>query len=167
MRVDWIVSNGGPLLLLEEALLPAWRGTERAGDASTSDYSRACAAGEIALIGVGGCHGLVIGGEVLETSWWPGPERRRGTLVRWVFADDDDHVAECVKSVPDSLLGSVDAILVVRSPELRLFDSAMPGDDIDTPFLSLYLEPGRYALRTARYRPDPRTELVLHTLRWI
>jgi hypothetical protein len=41
----------------------------------------------------------------------------------------------------------------------------MPGDDIVTPSLSLSLEPGRYAVQTARYKPDARTEMVLHRIR--
>lgn len=43
---EWIDTAGGPFLLIEEDLLPSWRGTEgwtfeTHGD-DDSDYSRAC-----------------------------------------------------------------------------------------------------------------------------
>jgi hypothetical protein len=38
----WLESTGGPLILLEEDLVPSWRGYLSVSDSGVTDYERAC-----------------------------------------------------------------------------------------------------------------------------
>lgn len=44
MKLTWTQSNGGPLILMDQAALPYWRGVTNLEDptASGTDYDRAC-----------------------------------------------------------------------------------------------------------------------------
>lgn len=169
MPTDWIVSNGGPLLLLEEGLLREWHGTDVGGaewsGKRMSDYERACAKGELGVVPVGLGQGLVVGGEVLETAWVADASANGGVFVRWVFANSDHDVERALARVPADSFGRVDFVFTMGSEGARLFDSAMPGEDIVTRSIRVRLRPARYAVQTARFEPDEDTHLVLHRLR--
>ncbi|MFF8029244.1 Imm21 family immunity protein [Streptomyces sp. NPDC007896] len=69
--VEWIESGGGPLIVIPEASLSAWRG---AGGDDWEDYDRACDVdGHVGLIAVGQSRALVLGFDpVLLDSACPG-----------------------------------------------------------------------------------------------
>jgi hypothetical protein len=72
-ELTWTESNGGPLLLLPESLLPSWRGVPHDADGVVSgDYGRACAVeGYAGVIPVADGVGLVLGGMLMPSTWAP------------------------------------------------------------------------------------------------
>jgi hypothetical protein len=173
---EWISSNGGPLILLEEDLLPHWSGTDPPRDGRVldtrfrldilsvaTDYDRACSAdGLIATLDVGTGTALVIGGEPLDTKWVRLKDDE-GYLVRWLFADSDADVDAAVLGVPAHLFSKADLHIQIGGP-MRLFDSAFPGDQIVTSSALVEVSVGTYAVATAEYSPDSHTSILLHKL---
>src|SRR4051812_20544359 len=103
-ELAWLFSDGGPLLLLQEELLPHWGGSDpltggsgayggpsvTSGRAPASDYDRACAVqGYLGLMRVGPGEGLVLGDEPMQTAWWRSAGQDADTLIRWQWADDE------------------------------------------------------------------------------
>lgn len=177
----WVVSNGGPLLLLPAALLPAWSGTEVPADGrvlqtrfrwdpdapAPSDYDRACdVAGYAGVLDVADGWGLVLGDEPNSTRWLPG--RGGGVLVRWVYAENDVAVEAALVGIPGELAWTPLGQFTVATSPLVLFDAADPGDLGDgygLPRASIEVSPGRYDVAHADYAPDAQTALSLVRLR--
>ena len=62
--LEWIESNGGPLLFAPKSALPKWCGNRQSISGSTTDYQRACSVkDEIDVISIGLSQALVLGGE--------------------------------------------------------------------------------------------------------
>jgi len=172
--MEWIESQGGPLIVLEESLLPFWEGADPpssrravraesrvSGRDSATDYDRACDVRRaMGLIEVGPGFGLVIGGEPLPTTWLANDEG--GMLVRWRYGAEDSvlqRMSEVTRAEFDehALHHTVGGAVV-------LFDAAFPGHEILTPMLRIDLRPGDYEVRIAEWAPDDQTSLVLHRI---
>ncbi|MER5834899.1 immunity 21 family protein [Streptomyces sp. NPDC002130] len=158
--VEWVESGGGPLIAVPETVLPFWAGAD--GEETASDYDRACEVdGQIGLLPVGDCTALVLGDEPAATAYLPD----HGMFVRWCAGDSED---ELLASVP-SAVGCAEWEAEVRwevPGTVLLFDAAWPGTGLaDTDQVRVALEPGRYAVRTARVQPGPETWLDLIELR--
>lgn len=166
---EWVESQGGPVILLPTRLLPEWGGADRAGaspwgrSAPESDYGRACSAGgSPAIVQVAHGQGLVIGGEPLPITAVPSADG--WALVRWVFADSDDDVAAALSELDPATFSAVEGVALSGGEEFRLFDAAMPGDDIVGTSLSLDLGPGPLHVYTSELHPSGRTKLIVHWL---
>ncbi|MGW1773731.1 immunity 21 family protein [Streptomyces sp. NPDC002104] len=158
--VEWVESGGGPLIVVPEVVLSSWSGAD--GDASETDYDRACGVdGYAGLVAVGQVEALVLGDDPASTSFLP----ERGLFVRW-----------CAAASEEELLGSIDVALAeaVWEPEQMwdvpgagvLFDAAWPGGELEPDnHLRVELEPGRYSVRAAYVEPNPETWLCLVQLR--
>ncbi|MFD4613102.1 immunity 21 family protein [Streptomyces sp. NPDC058451] len=154
--VEWVESEGGPLIVVPEVVLSSWSGAD--SDESETDYDRACGVdGYAGLVAVGQSQALVLGDDPASTSFLP----ERGLFVRWCAAESEEE-----------LLGSVDAALADAAwePEqlwdvpgpVVLFDSAWPGDELEPEnHLRVDLEPGRYSVRATYVEPNPETWLNL------
>lgn len=157
--VQWVDSGGGPLVVVPETVLPFWTGAD--GEETASDYDRACEVGPAGLLPVGDCAALVLGDEPAATAFLP----EQGLFVRRPAAASG---AELLASVPEALRTAQ------WSPDLRwnvhgpvwLFDAARPGDaGPDAGGVRITLDPGRYAVRSARTQPGPETWMGLVHLR--
>lgn len=165
LRLKWVNSAGGPLLLLEERLLPDWKGHDFAptGHGGRTDYERACDVDDyVGLIEVGAGRALVLGDEPMQTTWSPS-RGAGGVLIRWQWADSEASAVNSVGGVPEESWEPTGLTLQVSGRGLLLFDSANPGDDPGEG-LSIQLEPGTYEVATALCQPDAATSLVLHRL---
>ena len=176
-KLTWLDIDGGPLLLLSEALLPFWEGSDppsggrtaeatfRWGDpdAVATDYDRACDVDDyLGLVDVDGGKGLVLGDEPMSTAWFPrGDDEHEGMLVRWVYADNESSVLSALSQVPDDIWEPTRLTFPVASEPLHLFGAAYPGTEAREKSM-LRLAPGDYSIATAQYKPDDRTFLVLH-----
>ncbi|MDT5268358.1 MAG: hypothetical protein QOH49_544 [Acidobacteriota bacterium] len=166
-RLTWVNSAGGPLVLLEEHLLPEWRGH----DGSTAqehegrtDYERACDVDDyLGLVEVGSGRALVLGDEPMQTTWCPSPEGSGVVLLRWQWADSEAAVIDAAGDMPEESWESTGLIFQTSGRDLVLFDSAYPGDEPGER-LTIQLARGQYGIDTAHYRPDAETSLVLHRL---
>jgi hypothetical protein len=177
--LQWIQSNGGPLLLLPSSLLGVWGGTDEpepylgvearsrwnpAGAAT--DYDRACDVTDLlGTVQVGGGEALVLADEPLATSWCPAPEIGDGILVRWEYAESDVIAGRWVSTIPGSLPWEPSLRFSFEEGPLSLFDAAEPGLDPSGPRLEVGLSGGVYDVHTIRWRPDGGTSLLLHRLK--
>lgn len=157
---QWIESLGGPLLLLHDAILAAWRGSDHDADDGT-DYDRACeVAGSLGVIPVGDGEGLVLGDEPLSTCWVP--RDRTSFVARWMYAENVASVDAWLASVDPDSLEVVDPVVAFRLPgPCSLFDAVWPGAEVEES-LPVLLSPGRYRVGTCHFQPDEHTHLVLH-----
>jgi hypothetical protein len=174
----WIESAGGPLLLLSEKRLGDWGGVFDliSGPAATAsyspggkptDYDRACSVDAfIGVISVGTDEGVVLGDEPMRTAWIPYHSGNGGIVVRWVFGESEEEFLNWIDKIPESLF-QAEGAFNVKEPRLLLFDSAAAGCNVATrpeEYLSIELQPGRYQIRTAVFRPDKRSCMVVHSL---
>ena len=175
-QLQWIASEGGPLLLLAAPLLAHWEGVAppTAGRAVTAtfralgpgapatDYDRACdVSDELGLVEVGPGYGLVLGDEPAATTWWPLPAG--GVLVRWHQAESEAAVLAALRAALPDGLGSPTHRFSVTAAPLLLFDAALPGSEAQPgAHLWLSVPVGEYTVTTADYQPDRATILTLH-----
>ena len=179
--VQWIGSEGGPLLLLPSSLLSEWEGSNtpsqgrvaiaefRYGDsdAPATDYDRACDVDEyLGLITVGNGLGLVLGNEPFATAWWPAQAGNGGMLVCRGYGEDDleERINEVLMAVPADFGEDLGLRFSVPGGPLYLFDSAYSGCDVGTrtAYREIQLGAGVYSLTSGFYRPDDSTSLLLH-----
>ncbi|MFF3845797.1 Imm21 family immunity protein [Streptomyces sp. NPDC002328] len=153
--VEWIESGGGPLIVVPEAALSAWRGAD--GD-DWEDYDRACEVdGRQGLVAVGPSSALVLGSEPASTTFLPD----RDTFVRWIAADSEGRLLDSVDAALASAVWEETTVWDVPGPVV-LFDAACPGSALDeADVLRITLPPGRYTVRAAQVTPIPRTTLCL------
>jgi hypothetical protein len=158
----WIESTGGPLILIEEALMPYWNGHSSSSHSSMTDYERACAISDyLGTIGVGPGHAVVLGEEPASTAWWHSSELDFSYLVRWVFAESEDEIIKALDTLSINSWERNDIEIKVAKEKLVLFDSAFPGYDIDTS-ISIQIPTGTYIVETLHYTPNAETSLILH-----
>lgn len=158
----WLESTGGPLILLEEDLAPYWRGYLSVSESSVTDYERACEVSDyIGAIDVASRSGVVFGEQPYSTTWWQCPGLDFGLIVRWVCAENEAAVHQAMTKLSNRNWERTEVGFEVRTGRLLLFDSAAPGDNIET-FILIQLPKGRYAAETMHYEPDTDTALVLH-----
>jgi immunity protein 21 of polymorphic toxin system len=175
-QIHWVQSAGGPLLLLTRSLVPEWGGFRRAtkqtdaafrwrGGGPATDYDRACEVADYTgLIPVGTGDALVLGDEPLLTCWLPAADG--GLLVRWCFADDEQSVLRHLQGLDGVQFAPTPHILQVAERQHCLFDSAVPGVDLNPEdALPVELDVGSYEVGTVRFQPDASTELLIHRLR--
>jgi hypothetical protein len=174
-RMEWIESEGGPLILLDEDLLKYWDGAEpprygrtvraesrASGSALATDYDRACDIRRvIGVLEVGPRIGVVFAGEALPTAWWPAPSEQVGLIVRWVYGNSDEAFSAALLRLPDGLFRHPGVQVTLRG-KLLLFDAAMPGHAIVSPHLRMSIREGTYRIQTAVYEPDSETSMLLH-----
>jgi hypothetical protein len=160
--VTWLESTGGPLILLEEDLVPYWRGYLSVSESSLTDYERACEVSDyLGTIGVGSRSGLLLGEQPYSTTWLQAPESDYGVIVRWVYAESEAAVIQALNELSNSNWQRTDVVFEVTTGKLVLFDSASPGYDIET-FIAVQIPKGSYVAETLHYDANEATGLTLH-----
>ncbi len=169
--LQWIESNGGPLILLPAEYLTAWSGynpseQSRNGlrQSRQTDYERACAVeGYTGILRVDGGQGLVLGDEPMATAWWPATTTQ-GIFVRWVTGEEQTSAIHHLTRLAEEIWEPSNTAYIVGRRPLYLFDVAWPGTDAPER-LVVRLAAGSYTIDTAHIQPDHQTEFVLHRLR--
>jgi hypothetical protein len=187
LGLDWMNSNGGPLLLVPGEYLTLWEGIEppsagrrvqatfRWDDpaAPATDYDRACdVQGYLGAIRIGDGTGLVLGDEPTATAWWPvgpdtggGPAAAGGMLVRSIYADSEAHILEVLSPIREVDWAEDGITFHVGQQPVYLIDAAFAGSELEgDDHLTIQLPVGSYTVATAVYEPDSATSLVLHRL---
>jgi len=160
--VIWVESKGGPLILLEEDVVPYWRDYLPVSDSSLTYYERACEVSDyLGSIGVGSRSGLVFGEQPYSTTWLQASEWDYGIIVRWVYAENEAAVIQVLTQLSNRNWQRTDVVLEVTNEKLLLFDAAVPGDDIET-FIPVQIPKGSYVAETLHYEANKDTSLTLH-----
>ncbi len=185
--LQWMQSNGGPLLLVPGEHLLSWGGLApppdgrhieaqfrwNGQDAPATDYDRACdVTGWLGLLTIGAGQGLVLGGEPDGTAWQASvasgesaEDDTSGILIRWVYANSEAEVIDALTHVPETTWRDDGLLLSVGREPLYLLDAAYAGGELEgDDHLTIHLPPGRYSIATAEYEPDSQTSLLLHQL---
>ena len=166
---DWIASGGGPLIVLPDSALAYWNGADEpemgiipVDEGASSDYERACSMSDwVGVIPVGPEEGLVLGDEPLDTRWWRPHESGSLYLIRWIHGDSTGSVLESLSALDELPLEPTGVLFRNNSERVVLFDSAMPGTDILTPYSSMNLAPGTYMVAMGQFKPNPKTKVLV------
>lgn len=164
-KLEWVTSEGGPLILLSEDALGFWDGVRGSGrfrevradfrwstGTGPTDYDRACdVAGYIGVIDVGPDQAVVLGDAPMSTAWLPSGRGAAGYLVRWIEAEDDLSVCRAMQHIPESLIWIDCASVKTGNAPLVLFDAGTPGDSVPARAPRIRLGRGRYVIATAEY----------------
>lgn len=170
-QLEWIDSNGGPLILLSREFLTGWSGADpqeprddKVQTVQETDYDRAGAiSGYIGLLPVGRGQGVVFWGEPMPTAWVP-LTTTMGVFVRWSYGEEQTDVIGYVKHIEERIWASSGLAFMVGRQPLCLFDAAWPGQEVSE-YLTIPLDEGAYAIDTGIARPGNHTELVIHRFR--
>ena len=170
--MDEIESMGGPLICVESRFADQWRGIAGISiepDASmggvATDYDRACGIPNQYLSVLRLRHGaaLILGDRPLITGAW---KNHLDQIIIWriSYADEDDDVPSLLAALNEKSFGvALESIeFSFGSPNVVIFDSALPGDEAQSESVSFDIVPGRYQVTTHVVQPTPMTELLLH-----
>ena len=168
-KEEWISSGGGPLLVLSVSGLPYWNGSDEPGSGivpgdqnAPTDYERACSVQDwVGVIPVGPADALVLADEPLDTRWWSASEVGPVYLLRWIHGDTSESVLSTLSGLFQHQFKPTGVLFTNDAERVVLFDSAMPGTDILTPYSSIELAPGSYRVEVGRFEPNPRTKLLV------
>lgn len=165
-NVEWIESDGGPLIFAAKSALLHWFGNKpSAKPDDPTDYERACAvADEIDVISIGHLQALVLGDEPDRTALI---ERDASDLlvVRWRSADLEESLLSALSAADMGHLPfSRSCTFAAMADEYFLFDSAYPGLEIPR-CLNATLQAGNFSVETALFKPDSRICALLHRIR--
>jgi len=154
--MQWISSDGGPLILVGRSALSKWLGIDSA------DYERACLVEEyVGVLDVGRSKAIALGDEPGQTSSFV-DDSENILLVRWVYAENDASVSAHLKHLPRDVFDTQSEEIKFHASENRyfLFDSAENGTSAVG--LVLTLPATNYLIKTIAYKPDAKTSLLLH-----
>ena len=160
--MHWIESAGGPLVLVPERSLAAWKGADGPSPTGTH-YERACAIEDfVGLVPLETGAGVVLGDEPLRTAWRP--TTAGGLLVRCIAAPSERDVEAALETLPEGL--PWESMLDFHHPggALLLFDAAFAGSELPDDHLRLDLPAGRWTLDLSAYHPSDDVALMLHRL---
>ena len=167
----WISGDGGPLILMEERLLPLWDGSDapangrvviaesRWGLEVATDYDRACDIREYTgVIKVGDGEALVLStdGEN-QATWLTNTEM----LVEWCYAESEADLLKEVELWAENGDILFTSNFEVTSSRVVLLVSAEAGTDPLYDRLTFDLMPGRYIIESG-VRENESTSVVCH-----
>lgn len=158
--VEWVESEGGPLIVLPEGSVASWGGCH--GPDGETDYDRTLVVdGWIGLLQFGAENALVLGDEPASTTYLP----ERHTFVRWHCADSEQALLADVEAAIDSTPWEPGLFWDVPGPVV-LFESTLAGVELaDGDHLRIELTPGRYSVRAGHVAPERGTSVGLVQLR--
>ena len=82
-------------------------------------------------------------------------------IVRWVYAETEMAVIQALTKLCNRNWQRTAVVFEVTTGKLLLFDSAAPGDDVDT-FISVQIPRGNYVAETLHYNVNADVSIVLH-----
>ena len=144
--LQWLVNDGGPLLVLPREVLPFWEGSEppsgnravevrsRWGYKIATDYDRACDVQEwIAAIDVGPGRGIVLGGDQTNAAWLRPPQSDAFLIVRLIYANDTSEakILGLYEGRRDEDWVRLGSTLDAEHGELLLFHAASVGLEVE------------------------------------
>ncbi|WLQ17490.1 Imm21 family immunity protein [Hahella aquimaris] len=122
--MNWISSEGGPLILVVRKSLRYWAGLDG------SDYERACAVCDYAgTIRVGNSEAVVLGDEPCQTAIYSSPHINNLVIVRWQWAESESQLERYLSDITNNTFSRPEEELRFNNTdeELLLFDSVLAG----------------------------------------
>ena len=141
LKFDWVTGDGGPLIMMEEAVLDFWEGSDapsggrvvnaesRWGLDVATDYDKACDVNDLAGaidINRGRAFVLSTNGDAMAT-WVPNFEGFAGAFVEWGYADNENDLVEEARHLIQESTFSETLEFHVHSSRCVLFVAAERG----------------------------------------
>ena len=162
--MNWINSNGGPLIFSSRKYARDWKGTTGSSlNINKTDYERACATFDYIEIIPSGEHELVVlGDEPMQSTLFS--NEKFNFIARWEYCKSHEMAIDALKNLP-KYLDSVaeDKFIKLPEDELIIFDSALSFDEIegdDYPSMAR----GVYKITTEIYKLEKEFSFVVHRL---
>ncbi|RCS43244.1 hypothetical protein DTL42_18990 [Bremerella cremea] len=161
----WFNTAGGPFVILPIEILPTWGGFEESSFAgfASPDYDEACQILDfVGVISNGRDSALVLADEPHQTAI-------RVTssgilLIRWIHAASESKVLDAIQEIGENSF-VLDKYLDIRSSEMVMFDSAIPGSSVNVDDWGRFsLSMGRNVIETVEYSGE-ETCIILHRIR--
>jgi hypothetical protein len=176
--MNLVTSLGGPLIVMEHGALASWDGSDPPADGRVvdvawqfdpskpaTDYDRACAVHGPGILPVGGAEALVLSSESHNAVWLPIDREGRGDVfLGQLTIDDEARFQASLLTFVDREFPRSDIVWRVRESHVRLFDSAMAGSNILTPWEDIRLTPGSYEIRVLMAWLPGVAEVLMHKL---
>jgi Immunity protein 21 len=163
-NLQWVSSLGGPLILMEECLLPFWLGDDSSKKFMNlpSDYERACEVIDyLQIISIGDKSGLILGDLPSDTSYFPSDSKNEFLLVRWIGADSGEQIENVLNAFSVEQEWEDSGVTIsFESRNLVLFDSVFSGQNLFDS-LVIEIEVGAYNISTLSYKPNDSIEIFL------
>jgi hypothetical protein len=163
-KLDWIESEGGPLMLAPRSALVDWHGILSTAGSKT-DYDRACdIEDEIGVISIMGKAAIVLGDMPNRTALLClGKEI---IVLRWQWAPSEEALLSAVFAATGfrSLQFSRNCSILAWAEDYWLFDSGVPGDEVSE-HLHVRMEAENYLIETAYLKQNRDVCAVIHRLR--
>ncbi len=164
-KLKWISSMGGPLVMMGKEDSQVWKGAAPSG--MDSHYQQACNVNGLwGVIQVEDHTAIILGDEPAQTTWIPFDNKSGGTLVRWIYAENEAEAAKHLEKMPESNWVT-DGTINITAELMYVFDSvetvkeALQTENL----LTVSLKIGAYEMLTQEYKPDEKTHLRLHQFR--
>lgn len=170
----WVIGDGGPIILMEQALLPYWEGCHaptngrvviaesRWGLDVATDYDLACDIdGWSGVISVGNGYALVLGTSG-DMATWISDLAPNGALVEWGYADKEDELIEEARNFVGRAEFSTSFEFEVRSSPLVLFMAVEAGNAPTYERLVFEITPGEYSIRSGFWETE-RNSVIAHS----
>jgi hypothetical protein len=157
--MEWIKSNGGPLLLIEKSYAPLWGGIdfssgaeETAAQFGITDYDRACRRKTfLTCLKVAGHDAAVLGMPFFTAVWQRNPDDVWIIAVQYRDPDVDIHNLMGRMESKGLLDPSETDVITLDGGDIMVFDSAYPGSEVPES-ITLRVSPGRYGIEAAELR---------------
>jgi hypothetical protein len=166
-KLKWINSKGGPFVMMGKEESQVWKGAAPSG--ASSHYDQACnVKGLWGIIQVENVVAIILSDEPVATTWIPFDDGPGGTIVRWIYAENEAEVAKHLESLPQSNW-TTDGTINITTELMYVFDSvetvkeAMEAKNL----LVIPFKIGKYEMRTQEYKPDEKTYLRLQQFRMV
>jgi len=170
----WVTGDGGPLIFMEQGLLPHWEGSDapsqghvvdassRWGLAGATDYDRACDIDNWSgVIAVGDGEAFVMSVEGNATTWLPALGTSVGTLVEWGYADSEHVLIRAAEDCIEDAEAVVETDFNIKSCPLVLFVAAESGREPLYERLKAEIGPGIYKIKT-QVKVTATTSVICH-----
>ena len=158
LEIAWVLSEGGPYLVVPEEGLGDWRGVEDWSGTlddptDQSDYARACRSEtRIGAIACGARSALILSDDSGPVAWFGDEDGRGGVLIQDRQATDTTVILALIESgnarqhLAD---GTIEELVFETGPSggLRLIDAADCGAALQTASVRIRLQAGRYRVR--------------------
>lgn len=184
-KLKWIVSAGGPLILISDKTISRWSGILNRSaylkkeeedaddflDPDEADYGKACQVdGYVGLIKLDDEEVLVLGSEPMFTTFFF--SHGKPVLARWFNGEDEAFVDHALLNIDLGLMLNWEFELRFNlvSDTPFLFDSACSESMLNNQqrdYLRLNMKAGYYEVSTSVYEPDDKTKLILHKFEMI
>ena len=164
---SWIMSEGGPLICLEEASAASWGGVQRLSvkkPGAATDYDRACDGLRKWLTSAPLEDGAALFFQgPFDTSFWQRAQDGKLFVVRIEACEIDTNFEAVMNDLDETMFESPieNLSFTFKQSDLIMFDSAEEGNEVNKKSVRQKIGPGTYNIITSYYETE-QLSLLFH-----